>query len=390
MDFDEVCRNKAVVTAVKLSRDSSHPLNASDNSGPMFPSIIQKYDDQTNDESEGIVVVVEDRRAVVGDHPAVVSDRPAELDEKANNTMKLHIDVLNRQKVRKSVLRKACSELFNIHPSRDRKLTKKALASMQHTLVIDKYRLLYCYVPKVGCTSWKQLFLVAYGIVDIKDRQKSMHKESNSAFKTPGQLEQTEANKKLQDYTNFLFVRNPFSRLLSAYRQKMDGRNPQDRKQCPFCHSVTQWFITTDPKYLKGRNKTQPYSFVEFVRFVIAQKTPNDHWTVQYELCHPCTVDYDFIGKYETVQEDAETFLRSATNDSSLKYPDTDPAKPITDSSSDENMVKYYRTIPNDVFKSLIAFFYRDLRLFGYSIPDAIWRPQLRLSKLQVKLKELG
>ncbi|XP_030831384.1 carbohydrate sulfotransferase 14-like [Strongylocentrotus purpuratus] len=266
--------------------------------------------------------------------------------------MGLHVDVLNRQKVRKTVLRKACSE-FNIHPSRDRKLTKKALASLQHTLVINKYRLLYCYVPKVGCTSWKQLFLVAYGIVDIKERQKSMHKESNSAFKTPGQLEQTEANQKLQDYNNFLGLSK------------------------------------TDPKYLKGRNKTQPYSFLEFVRFVIAQKTENDHWTVQYELCHPCLVEYDFIRKYETVQEDAETFLRSATNDSLLKYPDTDPAKPITNNSSDENMVKYYRTIPNDVFKSLISFFYRDLRLFGYSIPDAIKRPHLRLSKLQLKLKEL-
>eukprot|EP00057_Strongylocentrotus_purpuratus_P004785 XP_003729447.1 PREDICTED: carbohydrate sulfotransferase 11 [Strongylocentrotus purpuratus] len=352
---------------------------ASNNLNPMFPRVIPKDDD--NDESEGIVAVDEDRQSAVG-------DRPAKLEEKTKTTMKLHVDVLNRQKVRKTVLRKACSE-FNTHPSTDRNLTKEELASLQHTLVIDKYRLLYCYVPKVGCTSWKQLFLVAYGIVDIKERQRSMHKESNSAFKTPGQLEQTEANQKLQDYTNFLFVRNPFSRLLSAYRQKMDGRNPQDRKQCPFCHPVTQWFIETDPEYLKWRNKTQPYSFLEFVRFVIAQKTQNDHWTVQYELCHPCLVEYDFIGKYETVQEDSETFLRSATNDSSLKYPDTDPAKQITNSSSDENMVKYYRTIPNDVFKSLISFFYRDLRLFGYSIPDAIKRPHLRLSKLQLKLKEL-
>eukprot|EP00057_Strongylocentrotus_purpuratus_P026329 XP_011680803.1 PREDICTED: uncharacterized protein LOC105446104 [Strongylocentrotus purpuratus] len=233
----------------------------------------------------------------------------------------LHVDVLNRQKVRKTVLRKACSE-FNIHPSRDRKLTKKALASLQHTLVINKYRLLYCYVPKVGCTSWKQLFLVAYGIVDIKERQKSMHKESNSAFKTPGQLEQTEANQKLQDYNNFL----------------------------------------------KQKTTTGPFN-TSYVTHVWSSTTS--------------------IGKYETVQEDAETFLRSATNDSLLKYPDTDPAKPITNNSSDENMVKYYRTIPNDVFKSLISFFYRDLRLFGYSIPDAIKRPHLRLSKLQLKLKEL-
>lgn len=64
---------------------------ASDDSGPMFPSIIQKYDDKTYDESEGIVVVVEDRLAVVEDHPAVVKDRPAELEEKTNNTMKVKI-----------------------------------------------------------------------------------------------------------------------------------------------------------------------------------------------------------------------------------------------------------------------------------------------------------
>ena len=55
---------------------------ASDNSNPMFPRVIPKYDDKTYDESEGIVGVDEDRQSAV-------DDRPAKPEEKAKTTMEV-------------------------------------------------------------------------------------------------------------------------------------------------------------------------------------------------------------------------------------------------------------------------------------------------------------
>ena len=53
----------------------------------------------------------------------------------------------------------------------------------------------------------------------------------------------------------------------------------------------------------------QKAQFTDFIRYVADPvndpKTANQHWRPQSELCHPCHIDYDFIGHYDTIQQDA-------------------------------------------------------------------------------------
>lgn len=304
-------------------------------------------------------------------------------------------DVKDNQVRRKKALIEACTDLeFEERPTRDQNLTLEELTSLKHTYVFDKHRILYCYLPKVSCTSWKHLFLVSYGAFSpVRKRgevRRSVHTEFDKVFKKIGQLPEDEANRKIKDYTQFLFVRNPFSRVLSAYREKIEFKNPEDPVDGYYSQFITRWLKKTNLGYLNQRNKTTPYSFQEFVRYFMARRVEDEHWNDQYELCHPCLVEYDFIGKIETLHEDVHRFLGSVANGSSLVFPAADPQKHTWNSSSDQNMARYYWTISDDDFISLIECLYTDLRLFGYAIPIAIRRPRLRLSRKYALLVDVG
>lgn len=59
----------------------------------------------------------------------------------------------------------------------------------------------------------------------------------------------------------------------------------------------------------------QNITFVEFIRFISeaghgTQEQQNEHWRPMHELCQPCSVQYDFIGRFENLREDTEYLLQ--------------------------------------------------------------------------------
>jgi len=112
------------------------------------------------------------------------------------------------QKKRISHLRKFCQGKLN------KSNFKRPIKNLFYS---DKKRIIYCSVPKVACTSWKKIFLYFNG--NVKNPFKSIdsaHKLLTSRLNK----NQQDYNQRLTTYYSFLFVRNPFDRLLSAYRNK--------------------------------------------------------------------------------------------------------------------------------------------------------------------------
>uniref|UniRef100_T1H937 Carbohydrate sulfotransferase n=1 Tax=Rhodnius prolixus TaxID=13249 RepID=T1H937_RHOPR len=54
-------------------------------------------------------------------------------------------------------------------------------------------------------------------------------------------------------------------------------------------------------------------TFEEFISYLTQTRGAglNEHWQAIHSLCSPCTISYDFVGKYETLTADSDFLLRA-------------------------------------------------------------------------------
>ena len=106
-------------------------------------------------------------------------------------------------------------------------------------------------------------------------------------------------------------------------------------------------------------------TFDEFSRFVTDTEGPekplNEHWRPMVELCRPCEIKYDLIGKYETLDEDARLVLDTISPNRPLKFP-TQP------SANNSAVIKdFYRMLKPDLLQKIYGLFNFDFRIFDYT-----------------------
>ncbi|XP_072174353.1 carbohydrate sulfotransferase 11-like [Diadema setosum] len=280
---------------------------------------------------------------------------------------------------RVSRLRRKCERLMKTSDHSD-----PAENPPRELIVDEKYRLIYCNVPKVGCTNWKAVFLKLAGINDLHLRAINrlptntrgkiylnyLHKYTNVSHR----------RFMLRNFTKFLFVRHPFSRILSAFRNKL-----APNISIPFTlnrrHQDVDWistyglYIINKYRGAEAGNRIEAnwrteydLKFSEFVQYLTDDDDDiaNPHWMPIDTMCRPCDIEYDIVGKFETFDADAEYILQMAHVDPKVKYPQ-EAAKRTTNSSSADVLQSYYGDIsPTQIFK-LHEIFRRDFELFDYS-----------------------
>lgn len=115
--------------------------------------------------------------------------------------------------------------------------------------------------------------------------------------------------------------------------------------------------------------KGNDVTFREFIRFLITDgflnENVNEHWQPIYQLCHPCSVNYTFIGKYERLIEDSE-FILNAIHANDIVFPSSKP------SSTRAKMKKYYAQLSLTEFEALYKLYRNDFKLFGYELDDIL------------------
>ena len=173
-------------------------------------------------------------------------------------------------------------------------------------------------------------------------------------------------------YYSFLFVRHPFDRLLSAYRNKfLDTYNSVFQRR--YGSKILQLFRPglSKAEIKAGKNVT----FQEFLKFVIhvydmkgSGAKFDEHWQIVHTLCTPCSMKYDYIGKMETLVEDANQVLKDIGVYDRVQFPAnaTDKYK-----SDIRNLMKrYYSQITPVIIQKLYDIYEDDFLAFGYKIPD--------------------
>ncbi|XP_021421428.1 carbohydrate sulfotransferase 11 [Oncorhynchus mykiss] len=264
---------------------------------------------------------------------------------------------------RRELLEQACLT----HTKKRRVLTPDDL---RHLIVDDKHGLLYCYVPKVACTNWKRVFMVLTGDGRYHEPLAIPANEAHVAgnLRTLSEYSTSEINRRLRSYLKFIFVREPFERLVSAYRNK-------------FTRSYNTAFHKRYGTKIIRRHRPQPQpdalergndvSFQEFVYYLVDPRTQreepfNEHWERIHSLCHPCLVHYDVVGKYETLEQDSRSVLRLAGTDGEVRFPTSGKST----RTNGDMAAQFFQNISPFYQKKLYNLYRMDFLLFNYSNPE--------------------
>nr|XP_032832063.1 carbohydrate sulfotransferase 9-like [Petromyzon marinus] len=282
--------------------------------------------------------------------------------------LKLKATVLQEsQQQRLATLRKVCRQHEASHKTRLPPLyTDLHANTLNRMYVDDRFSLLYCEVPKVGCTNWKRIILAlsrgdnqsmtipASQVHEIQNYTK-LHK-----FDAAGR------RSRLGGYTTALFVREPMERLVSAYRDKFlltSGYYQKVYGRYIIAHYRTN---PSRESLLQGHDVT----FSEFVSFILDPRWAlyqDVHWLPVHKLCQPCLLPFNFIGKLETMQRDAAALLAKIGAPSWMSYSD-----PKNKRSSASMTRSYLAQLSPEAKWKLYRFYYEDYRLFNYSPPHGI------------------
>ncbi|XP_061418773.1 carbohydrate sulfotransferase 11 [Lethenteron reissneri] len=239
--------------------------------------------------------------------------------------------------------------------------------SLRHLLVDDEHRLLYCYVPKVACTNWKRVLLVLTGQSGgTRDPLgiPAARAHVQGTLRSLAEFPPREARRRLASYVKFMFSREPFERLVSAYRNKFTQAYNTAFHRRYGTRIVRRYRANATAEALEGGDDV---SFGEFVRYLLDPRTEpfNEHWELASSLCSPCRVRYDVIGRYETLERDAAFVLRSAGADRLVGF----PAFPKQTRTTNEMTAKFFENITAEDQVRLYELYRLDFLLFNYSVP---------------------
>lgn len=189
-------------------------------------------------------------------------------------------------------------------------------------------------------------------------------KEVKEALNTPGVI-------------SLLVVREPFVRLLSAYRDKLEILIK------PYYRKLARAIISkyrTKTKALTGAPKASGPTFPEFVKYLIDQhKSPqyvfNEHWAPYHTFCSPCAVYFNVIAKVETLAKDSMYVIQQLglTHLLSINFGERRKKKMRSlmnrsrDGRNTTALLKYYFSqLDENLLNQLLEIYGVDFEMFGY------------------------
>lgn len=212
--------------------------------------------------------------------------------------------------------------------------------------VSKTYKYIYFETPKVGCSTIKRT-LQKLEVLDASDIPKDVHKKKLSPLLSPLDLENNFSKYLTDAYFKFSFVRNPYTRILSCYLDKITGIQKN----------------VYLPKI--GYSLTDNVSFKAFL-LAIKEQTYFEmdvHWMPQHVLLAADKIPLDFIGRQENFDNDLAKVLSIITKSDS-DAPDITNERPHAVGANK----KLQQYLTEDAAQLIQEIYADDFRLYGYHI----------------------
>jgi hypothetical protein len=243
-----------------------------------------------------------------------------------------------------------------------------------YILTDDRNQILYCFVPKVGCSTWKTLLLkmrlgetsnsnmsmAAFANEDIH----SMTFMKEHGIEQLSALKPAEQTRRVKKFKKFLFVRDPFERIVSAYRDKFESGTNEVFNQMHGRRIIQQYRRKPSKEALEKGNDVK---FGEFVRFVVDGNS-EPHWSTFQEQCCPCHIAYDAVGKMETFREDTLQILRRFYNRTLSEALANVPSLNVNTKgqTNREDVAEHLRRLSPSEHSALNLYLQDDCDMFGF------------------------
>ena len=248
-------------------------------------------------------------------------------------------------------------------------------SKLKHLIVNDEHKVLYCYVPKVACTNLKRVFLLLTGKMNetepLKLKASDVHMTYTKYFHFLHHESEEDIKFKIKHYRKIVFVREPLERLLSAYRNKFTQKGGVYFQERYGRKIIKRYRENPSAESLERGHDVQ---FNEFVQYLLDPDTPvesfNEHWATISSLCFPCHIAYDFIGKYETLDDDVTLLLKEMSVDDHISFPERSDSYKYE--RTEDIMLEYFRKIPRQFLNHLWKVYLHDYIVFGYPFPSII------------------
>ncbi len=217
-----------------------------------------------------------------------------------------------------------------------------------HTVIDFELGILFHRIPKVANSSLlasiMQLKTDSSLSVDQNEKRRIRHQ-----FTRPSELSSKEVSNVRKLY-KAVFVRNPYSRVLSAYLSKVAGKVRLGEK------------ITLNYHRFFGPDFNNGKTFIDFCRFLEEGGIEgNRHWAPQIDFLFFPVQEYDFIGRFECLAKDFEKMVLDFTDKKNKRTVINEDPSHAT--NADEKIYAHYTREAYDIISKLYD---RDFQAFGY------------------------
>lgn len=172
-----------------------------------------------------------------------------------------------------------------------------------HSRASAAHRYVAMTVPKVACTTIKMTLQTWEGCGPSPGQWGDVHASWAGPTLLSYPTAQIAEMLRSPDYLRFSFVRNPYSRLVSAWKSKLAWDDPQ------YAHLRASIREACGYPMADGQ-RAGPVAFRDAVECLLANPAAfDDHWSRQVDLLAADVIDYHTIGRFERFGQDFHAIL---------------------------------------------------------------------------------